>query len=194
MDENEAVSGFLKQGNDRLIRVAGVAEDSIVDGPGLRMTIFVQGCDKRCEGCHNPEAQPLSGGVLYTTDELFQRIQGNPMVKGVTFSGGEPLLQAEALCVLADMVKSAGLELAVYTGDVFEDILKKGDARQLALLALADVLIDGQFILELRTLALPFRGSSNQRILDVKKSLAEKKAVILDDPAWNPLKFYKLVK
>lgn len=168
---------------DTPIRVAGIVNDSIVDGPGLRMTIFTQGCDKDCPGCHNPDARPLSGGIDYTPEALFEKIQSNPLLSGITFSGGEPLLQAAALLPLAKRIKHAGLYLAIYTGDVFENILLQ-DAAGLALLSSADILIDGSFILSLKTLGLPFRGSSNQRILDLPRSLAAGAAVITDDPAW----------
>jgi anaerobic ribonucleoside-triphosphate reductase activating protein len=180
--------------------LAGIVEDSIVDGPGLRTVFFVQGCDKRCTGCHNPEAQPLCGGTEYTPEELYARVAANPLCGGVTFSGGEPLLQAAELLPLARMIKgvsggmaggatalSAGsLPLAVYTGDTLERILARGDGAQLALLALADVLVDGPFVIGEKSLALPFRGSRNQRVLDSARSTAEGRAVPCADPAWDP--------
>ncbi|MDR1496466.1 MAG: radical SAM protein [Clostridiales Family XIII bacterium] len=167
-----------------MIHVAGFVEDSIVDGPGLRTVVFTQGCDKRCRGCHNPAAQPLTGGAPYSPEELFDRITANPLCAGVTFSGGEPLLQAAALLPLARLVKNAGLPLAVYTGDVLEQALERGDEAQLALLALTDVLVDGPFVMEEKTLSLPFRGSKNQRVLDSARSVSERRAVLCEDAAW----------
>jgi anaerobic ribonucleoside-triphosphate reductase activating protein len=115
-------------------------------------------------------------------------IAANPMCSGVTFSGGEPLLQAAALLPLAQLIKGAGLALAIYTGDVIEQIIARGDAAQLELLALADVLIDGPFLIEQRSLSLPFRGSANQRILDSERSIREGRAVSCDIPEWYPEK------
>jgi anaerobic ribonucleoside-triphosphate reductase activating protein len=168
-----------------VIHIAGFIEDSIVDGPGLRSVVFTQGCDKRCPGCHNPDAQPLTGGSPCTPEELYARIVANPLCSGVTFSGGEPLLQAEALLPLARRIRDAGLPLAIYTGDVIERILERGDEAQLALLSLADTLIDGPFIEEKRSLSLPFRGSANQRILDSARSAREGRAAPCENPAWR---------
>ncbi|MDR1028318.1 MAG: radical SAM protein [Clostridiales Family XIII bacterium] len=159
--------------------------DSIVDGPGLRMAIFMQGCDKDCAGCHNPAARPLAGGVAYTAAELFEKIRSNPLLTGVTFSGGEPLLQAAALLPLAERIRAADLSLAIYTGDVAEDIFARDDARILRLLSLADILVDGPFILARKSLTLPFRGSANQRILDAKRSAELRRPVCATDPAWD---------
>jgi anaerobic ribonucleoside-triphosphate reductase activating protein len=168
-----------------VIHVAGFVEDSIVDGPGLRAVVFVQGCDKRCPACHNPDAQPTTGGTPYSPEELYERIAANPLCSGVTFSGGEPLLQAGALLPLARLVKDAGLSLAIYTGDTVEQIVAHGDEAQLGLLALADVLIDGPFLVERRSLSLPFRGSENQRILDSARSVCEGRAVPCEDAGWR---------
>jgi anaerobic ribonucleoside-triphosphate reductase activating protein len=169
-----------------VINVAGFVEDSIVDGPGLRAVVFTQGCDKRCPECHNPDAQPLEGGSPYSPDELYEKISANPLCSGVTFSGGEPLLQAEALLPLARRVKDAGLSLAVYTGEVLERILECGDKDRVALLSLADVLIDGPFDVEQKRLSLPFRGSANQRVLDSARSVTEGRAVPCENPDWHP--------
>jgi anaerobic ribonucleoside-triphosphate reductase activating protein len=159
--------------------------DSIVDGPGLRMAVFMQGCDKDCEGCHNQEARAMEGGREYTADEVFEKIKANPLLSGVTFSGGEPLLQAHELLPLAKNISETGLSLAVYTGDTFEQILSRGDEAQLTLLSYADTLIDGPFILAQKSLALPFRGSANQRILDIRASLKANIAVPTTDSRWG---------
>jgi anaerobic ribonucleoside-triphosphate reductase activating protein len=169
------------------IRIAGIEEDSIVDGPGLRAAVFLQGCDKRCEGCQNPETWPVGeGGTLMSAGELWAKISANPLTSGVTLSGGEPLLQAKALLPLAENIKEAKLDLAIYTGDTIEQILERNDEAQINLLSLADTLIDGPFILAEKSLALPFRGSSNQRILDLKESIKKKKPIPTTNPDWFP--------
>lgn len=167
------------------IRVAGIVNDSITDGPGLRLTIFVQGCERKCPGCHNPNTWHLEGGTLYTVEELMEKVKRNPMLSGVTFSGGEPMLQARTLIPLADMIKATGLNLAIYTGYTFEELISEGNQDITKLLVLADVLIDGAFILERRSLSLSFRGSTNQRILNLKESLKQMKAVEELNPAWT---------
>lgn len=167
------------------IRVAGIVEDSITDGPGLRLTIFLQGCNRDCEGCHNPAARHMEGGTMYTVEEVAERIRRNPLLSGVTLSGGEPLLQAGKLAPLARRIKAAELDLAVYTGYTLEEILEQNNTKVLELLQFADTLVDGAFVKEQRNLSLPFRGSANQRILDVRESLVQRKAVLKQDAAWN---------
>lgn len=167
------------------IRVAGIVNDSITDGPGLRLTLFVQGCERNCPGCHNESALPMDGGELYDPQEIMDIIRKNPMLSGVTFSGGEPMLQAKALLPLVRMIKDAGLDLAVYTGYTFEELLEQNDAAVMELLSYADTLIDGPFILEKKSLSLNFRGSSNQRILNLKESLKKGMAVPETDPDWT---------
>ena len=166
------------------IQVAGIVHDSIVDGPGIRYVLFVQGCPHHCNGCHNPESWPFEGGMERSAEEIFSEIQKNPLVRGVTFSGGEPFSQADALLPLAIMLKEAGYELAIYTGGVFEDILSQGTSEQRELLGNADTLIDGPFLKQKRNLSLKFRGSENQRILNVSASLAEGKAVWEESARW----------
>jgi len=167
------------------IRIAGIVNDSIVDGPGLRMSIFFQGCRRACPGCHNPESWPPEGGKESTAGRLLAGVSRNPLLRGVTFSGGEPLIRAGALLPLAEGIRARGLDLAVYTGYTFEDILADGDRDVLALLGFASTLIDGPFILAQKSLLLPFRGSKNQRILDLAQSLSSGRAVVTTDPAWN---------
>lgn len=167
------------------IRVAGIADDSITDGPGLRITIFMQGCPHHCAGCHNPGALDMGGGTEYTKEQLFARINKNPLLTGVTFSGGEPMLQAGALLPLARDIKAAGLDLAIYTGYTFEELLVNGDTSVLQLLDCGDTLIDGPFVMAKRNLALSFRGSANQRILDLPASLKGRRAVIQQCEYWN---------
>ncbi|NLE23909.1 MAG: anaerobic ribonucleoside-triphosphate reductase activating protein [Clostridiaceae bacterium] len=167
------------------MRVAGIVSDSITDGPGLRLTLFVQGCERNCQGCHNQSYLPMDGGNLYTTQEIMDIIRRNPILSGVTFSGGEPMLQAEALLPLARMIKEAGFDLAIYTGYTFEELIDNGNTSVLELLSLADTLIDGPFILAKKSLKLSFRGSTNQRILNLRDSMKQGIAVVEQSSAWN---------
>ena len=169
---------------EKEIRIAGIANDSIVDGPGLRMAIFFQGCRRHCDGCHNPESWPLERGHEIEERALYACAMKNPLLTGITLSGGEPLLRAGSLLRFAKAIRSRDLDLAVYTGYTFEDILADGDEDVLTLLGLASTLIDGPFILAQKSLLLPFRGSENQRILDLHKSLSEGRAIATSDPAW----------
>ncbi len=166
------------------LNVAGVVAESITDGPGIRTTIFVQGCPHGCPGCHNPETHDFSGGSAADTDALFAAIAANPLLSGVTFSGGEPMCQAAALAALGARIKAAGLELACYTGYTLEALLAENDPDRMALLRVCDVLVDGPFLLAERSLELKFKGSRNQRALDVQKSLAARAAVLCTDERW----------
>lgn len=165
------------------IRIAGLVEDSIVDGPGLRFVVFVQGCPHHCEGCHNPETHDFSGGRLSDTDEIYEQCMENPLCSGVTFSGGEPFCQAEALYALGSRFKSAGKHLMCYSGWTFEELLKKSETEEYTrkLLALLDILVDGRFDISRRSLSLMFRGSENQRLIDVQKSISQGRAVVIDN-------------
>lgn len=155
------------------LRLAGVIRESIVDGPGIRMTIFTQGCPHHCEGCHNPQTHDFNGGYISQPENILKAIDANPLLKGVTFSGGEPFMQADALADLAVEIHKRGLNVLTYTGFTFEELVgsfEKFPERK-RLLEQSDYLIDGKFVLSLRSLNLQYRGSSNQRIIDVKKSL-----------------------
>lgn len=173
------------QTTPRTIQLAGVVNDSITDGPGIRLTVFVQGCPHHCPGCHNQQTWDFAGGQPTTTEELWQQIQQNPLLSGVTFSGGEPMAQAAALLPLAQRIKQAGLELAIYTGYTFEQLLNLPDPAVRQLLELADTLIDGPFILAQRNLELNFRGSENQRILKAAASLKEGRPVLEEAERWH---------
>ena len=162
------------------IRLAGVIRESIVDGPGIRFVVFVQGCPHHCEGCHNPESHDFSGGYDCDPEKILAEIKKNPLLDGVTFSGGEPLCQAAALLPLAKEIKKLGLNLFIYTGSIFEDLLKEQNPDIMALLQQGDFLVDGPFVLAQRDLTLLFRGSQNQRILDLPQSFLQGKAV------WRP--------
>lgn len=164
------------------IRIAGTVQDSIVDGPGLRYVVFVQGCPHHCEGCHNPETHDFSAGKVTDTDTLFQECIENPLTKGVTFSGGEPFCQAEALYKLGKKLKDRGYHLMCYSGWTFEELLKKSENEEYVgkLLNILDILVDGRFELSKRSLMLTYRGSTNQRVVDVKKSFSENTVTEVD--------------
>ena len=155
------------------LRLSGIVNDSIVDGPGLRYTIFTQGCPHKCPGCHNPQTHDFKGGYVESVDNLLKDIKANPLLNGVTFSGGEPFCQSEALSVLADEIHKLGLDIVTYTGYTFEELYNdKEHPEYLELLKRTDVLIDGPFMIDLKSLDCKFRGSTNQRIIDVKKTLS----------------------
>lgn len=158
------------------LRIAGVVGDSIVDGPGLRLTVFTQGCPHRCPGCHNPQTHDFSGGYDATVEELFAQYRENPLLRGVTLSGGEPFCQPAPLAELARLVHGVGGDVFCYTGYTYEQLLERDDAAPL--LAEVDVLIDGPFLLAERDLTLRFRGSANQRLLDLPRSRAEGRPVL----------------
>ena len=166
-----------------MIRMAGMTRDSIVDGPGIRTTFYVQGCPHHCQGCHNPETWDFEGGTDMTPEELFEVVRSNPLCRGVTFSGGEPFAQAGALVPLADMLRENGYEIASYTGYLFEQLLS-GTEDQKALLSRIDVLIDGPFVLSQKSLELNFRGSRNQRVLNVQESLRQGRACAETSARW----------
>lgn len=162
------------------VKLFGLANDSIVDGPGIRFAIFTQGCFHNCEGCHNPNSHDPEGGYYEDCDEIIKKIEKNPLLDGVTFSGGEPFLQAKPLCYIACEVKKQGLSTLAYTGYTFEELLDGANSENgwRELLEKLDLLVDGRFILSEKSLDLTFKGSKNQRIIDVKKSLKEGEAVL----------------
>jgi anaerobic ribonucleoside-triphosphate reductase activating protein len=151
------------------MRISGTIQDSIVDGPGLRFTVFVQGCTRKCEGCHNPDTWDIHGGTEVSVEEVISQMRSNPLTDGLTISGGEPFLQAAECATLAAAARESGLNVWVYSGYTFEELteLSKTDHNIDALLKVTDVLVDGAFIQSERTLSLKWRGSKNQRIIDV---------------------------
>ena len=166
-----------------MLELSGIVSDSIVDGPGIRTAIFSQGCPHHCSGCHNPETWEFGCGTRIPVEAVVEIVQENPLCRGVTFSGGEPFAQAEAFARLAKLLKAKGYEVASYSGYTFEALLNGTDAQK-ELLASIDILIDGPFVQAQKSLEIAFRGSRNQRILDVKKSLAEGKAVETTAKRW----------
>lgn len=151
-----------------MLRIAGTVGESIVDGPGMRYVIFTQGCPHHCEGCHNPDTHAFDAGTLMDIDTLYNDIMKNPMISGVTFSGGEPFCQPEPLTILAKKLKEQNKHIMIYTGYTFEELMEK-DEFCVELLKQCDLLVDGRFILAQKDLSLQFRGSRNQRILKVQE-------------------------
>ncbi|MBM7867545.1 anaerobic ribonucleoside-triphosphate reductase activating protein [Heliobacterium gestii] len=161
------------------IRLAGIVTDSFVDGPGVRATVFAQGCPHQCSGCHNPHTHDPLGGVEMEVEEVLAEIDRARHIQGVTFSGGEPFEQATAFAELARRIKATGRHLVLYSGYTFETLLERSrnDGDVFELLSLADWLVDGPYVESLRELSLPFRGSRNQRILLSKESMAAGRAL-----------------
>ena len=166
-----------------MLDLSGIVSDSIVDGPGIRTTIFCQGCPHHCPGCHNPETWDFGCGTRVPVEDLVDVVRSNPLCRGVTFSGGEPFAQAAGFAKLARLLKEKGYEVASYSGYTFEALMNGSDDQK-ELLRSIDILIDGPFLMAEKSLEVPFRGSRNQRILDVKKSLAEGTAVCVTSGRW----------
>lgn len=161
------------------LRIAGIVENSIVDGEGIRYTIFVQGCPHACPGCHNPQTHDFQGGTLTETETLLKAIADDPLLDGVTFSGGEPFCQAAVLAELGKQIHALGLNLVTYTGYTFEELLAGNRPDWMALLTETDILIDGRFEQDKKSYDCRFRGSTNQRYLDAKASMQAGKAISL---------------
>lgn len=161
------------------LRIAGIVNESIVDGPGIRLVVFTQGCRHNCPGCHNPHTHSFEGGTLIDIDDIINQVKSNPLLDGITLSGGEPFEQAEALSELAQSIKSMGYNIMTYTGYTFEHIIEnkykiKGWDK---LISVTDILVDGRFEIARKSMLLKFRGSQNQRIIDVKKSIDSKDVI-----------------
>ena len=161
-----------------MLRVAGVEPSSIVDGPGFRYTIFLQGCSHHCKGCHNPATWDFSGGMEMEISNIAADIDKAYYIDGVTISGGEPLDQADRLIELLNVLKQKGLHIILFSGYTFEEAVIDKDKR--ACLEKTDILIDGEFIEGKKSLDLRFRGSTNQRVIDVPSSLKEGKPILID--------------
>ncbi len=178
--ENE-IQATAVSDSGKVLRIAGIVRESIVDGKGIRFTVFCQGCPHHCPGCHNPQTHPFDSGNLVKIERIAQEIRKNPLLQGVTFSGGEPFCQAGGFAELAKLVHAMPGELDVtcYSGWTYEQLLEKAKTEPAvaALLDGCDYLVDGPFIMSKRDLTLRFRGSSNQRFLDLKKSRAAGKAI-----------------
>lgn len=163
------IQGTEQNNDGELLRIAGIMKESIVDGPGIRFAIFCQGCPHDCKGCHNPSTHNFQDGEIIKISNILKYIDENPLIQGVTFSGGEPLCQVKPFLSLAKEVKKRNLHLLIYTGYTIEEleIRMKKEHELEELLRTADHLIEGRFVQKLRNLSLPYRGSSNQRIIDL---------------------------
>lgn len=163
------------------VRLAGIIKESIVDGPGIRFVVFAQGCPHRCKGCHNPQTFSATGGYISDTDYILDEMRANPLISGVTFSGGEPFLQAKSFLELAKKSHELGLNVMTYTGYTFEHIISNFDCVPYwkEFMANIDILVDGPFEIDKKNPLLKFRGSENQRIIDVKRSLIKGCAITL---------------
>lgn len=166
------------------IRLYGMVNDSIVDGPGFRFAIFTQGCPHHCEGCHNPESHDPEGGKEYTLDEVEAKFSGNPLLSGITLSGGEPFMQPAACAELAQRAHRHGLNVWTFTGGLLEAYQQSEDPAVKELLAQTDVLVDGPFVLAERSLDLLYCGSKNQRIIDMEKTRQKGSIVLWTPPEW----------
>ena len=156
--------------NTQSIRISGITPESFVDGDGIRYVIFTQGCPHHCPGCHNPSTHAFDGGETIAIHDILAGIEKNrKYIDGITLSGGEPFCQIDQCSIIAEQAQKIGLTVWCYTGYIFEELYGRTDA--IKLLQHIDVLVDGPFILDERSLDLDFRGSRNQRIIDVQESL-----------------------
>lgn len=164
------------------LRLAGVIRESVVDGPGYRFVVFTQGCPHRCEGCHNPETHDFEGGYDSDTDRILEAVRADPLLRGVTFSGGEPFCQAASLTHLARQIHALGLDVMCYTGYTFEQLISLPQEHPdwMEFLQEIDILVDGRFVLAEKSLSLRFRGSKNQRIIDPHRSLKKGQIVQIE--------------
>ncbi|MDR1209813.1 MAG: anaerobic ribonucleoside-triphosphate reductase activating protein [Clostridiales bacterium] len=163
------------------LRLAGVIKESIVDGPGLRYVVFAQGCPRRCKGCHNEETWSFEGGFESAPSVIVDDMKRNPLLKGVTLSGGEPFSQSGAFAELARLTRAAGYDVYTYTGYLYEDLLRlsAADRGVRALLRYTDTLIDGPFISERMSYGLTFRGSDNQRVIGLRGGVEPKRKDVI---------------
>ena len=172
--------------DQELVRIAGITTESVVDGPGIRSAIFFQGCPHACPGCHNPETWPINGGKEIGLTDLIRLLDLNPLVTGVTFSGGEPFQQAPAIAALGNHLRNLGLNIWVYTGFTWDFLvanLERPGYKEL--LEVTEVLIDGPFIQEQRDLSLLFRGSANQRLIKVAESIVSGRIALWQPPGMD---------
>ena len=166
-----------------MVRISGIEYTSLVDGPGIRTTIFVSGCKHNCPGCHNASTHDFSAGVPLDdtyADEIISNIKNDPLVQGVTLSGGDPMYSADDLLDITSRIRALPniSSIWIYSGFCYEDIIK--DYSMLNLLRLCDVLVDGEFHIHDKDLTHTPRGSNNQRIIDIQKSLSQYKIVLYD--------------
>ncbi len=181
----------------KYIRLAAdLQTDSIVDGPGLRAVLWTQGCGHHCKGCQNPQTWDFKGGGLVPIDMVLEAIDELEYQDGLTFSGGDPMYQVEACNIIADYAIKKGLNIWVYTGFTYEEIVELAKKKKAYkdFLSKIDVLVDGRFVLKERDLNLLFRGSKNQRLIDMKKTLEKGEVVLFDEDEYNEVNKYKKEK
>ena len=171
------------------MRLSGMTKESLVDGPGLRFVLFTQGCPHHCPHCHNPESWANEGGQAFSVKEivrLFRRHKGTK--RGITFSGGEPFLFGPELAEVATAVHAMGMDVVTYTGFTYEQLIQSNDAGKLALLAATDILVDGQYVHNLRDISLRFCGSSNQRVIDMAATNHFNEVTIWHGETYTPVR------
>ncbi len=161
------------------IRISGIVNDSIVDGRGIRLTVFTQGCPHHCPGCHNPQTHDFAGGRVEDTDVIFDMFRKNPLLRGITFSGGEPFCQPKPLLALAKQVHALHKDVTAYSGWTYEQLVSMHNPDVDALLNACDVLVDGPYIERQRNLELLFRGSENQRLIDMNATRRNGRVTLL---------------
>ncbi|MDD4200507.1 MAG: anaerobic ribonucleoside-triphosphate reductase activating protein [Eubacteriales bacterium] len=164
------------------IRIAGIMRESIVDGPGIRFAVFCQGCPHNCPGCHNPETHDFFGGSEVKVDRIIEEFDKNPLLVGMTFSGGEPMCQSEGFAALGKLVKQRGKSITIFSGYTLEQLLAQAKENRATaeLLNICDILIDGPFVQAKRDMTLKYRGSSNQRVIDMKRAREEGRIVLYE--------------
>lgn len=163
-----------------MLRIAGIIADSVVDGPGVRFVVFSQGCPHHCPSCHNPETWDLAGGKEMTMKEVLKILKKKlKYIRGITFSGGDPFLQAEEMAKLGVEAKKLGLDVVTYTGYRYEELLSLDIPGSRDLLDITDLLVDGPYIEGLKDISLPFRGSSNQRLIDLATTRKEGRLTLI---------------
>ena len=185
----------MEQTNKYIRLAADLQTDSIVDGPGLRAVLWTQGCGHHCKNCQNPQTWDFEGGGLVPIDMVLSAIDELEYHTGLTFSGGDPMYQPEACNIIAEYAKNKGLNIWVYTGFTYEQLQKLAEKKPVykEFLSKIDVLVDGRFISSERDLSLLFRGSRNQRLIDVQKTLSTGEIVLLNESEYNEEKSFKRV-
>lgn len=179
------------------LRIAGIMRESIVDGPGIRFAVFCQGCPHACPGCHNPETHDFVGGYDKSIEEIIKEFDEDPLLTGITFSGGEPMCQPEAFAAIAKAVRKKNKTVTVFTGYKLEDLVafaaggetdiippvrtQEGREAIKKLLVRTDVLIDGPFEISERDISLKYRGSKNQRVIDMKATLSKGEIILYEE-------------
>lgn len=162
------------------MRIAGIEYESIVDGPGIRLVYFLQGCKHNCAECHNPQTHDFSGGAELTLEQLEAIYDIQPLCDGVTFSGGDPMEQAEELLMLVKWFAEKKVHMILYTGYKWEELMQSKRTAQREILRYVDWVIDGRYEKEHRNLSLRFRGSANQRVICAKESMRDGKLILAD--------------